>query len=64
MINGKQKIITYETSTNNCVDIIPSGTTIAGGVNSLSTDQNGSTVGLIYTSNKYFITSNNGFDTN
>jgi hypothetical protein len=64
--NPFQKFITYETTTGSGINIIPNGTSIAGGVSSLQSDTDGSTLNLLYTGSapKWFVIDNNGFDLN
>jgi hypothetical protein len=59
-------VILYETSTDACVNIVPESTTIAGGITSLSSDEDGSTLTLLYggSTPRWNILNNNGFTTN
>jgi len=62
-----QKFINYQSEYNNCINIIPQQNMIypgvVGNVSELKTDQNGSTLNLLYSStNKWSILGQNGFD--
>ena len=68
--NPNQKTITYTTTTNNCVQIVPTGNNIyypnfSGPVNYFESDQMGSSMNLVYSGpvpyNKWTVTSNQGF---
>lgn len=62
-ILNKNKTIIYATSTNACVDIVPQSTTIAGGITSLKTDEDGFNLSLLYGGYlpRWNILNNNGF---
>jgi hypothetical protein len=60
----KSKLVLYETSTNNQINIEPKDTTIAGNVINLYSNQDGANLSLLYggSTPKWFILSNNDFN--